>query len=57
MKDCFWTIAYKGHLIRGHHEDHIEVLSWLNLDTYDVTPVKTLLGAKRSITKYVKEHT
>ena len=50
-----WTKAYRGHLIRGTVCGSAEDISWINLDTYDTHPAKTILGAKRAITRYVME--
>lgn len=65
IKDCFWGIPYKGHHIQGHsvrthdgkHWEEITVLFRTDpiIDHYTRIPCRTLAGAKRKITKLIKE--
>lgn len=65
IKDCFWTISYKSHYIKGHsvrtydgkHREQITVLFRHDpdIDHYTQYPCRTLAGAKRKITKLIME--
>lgn len=59
-KDTFWIIGYKGHYIHGHYDRDLkrEVIEvqWMFSDKgFELYTVRSLLSAKRLITKKLKE--